>query len=687
LNGLTTQVQFFAVGTSGTDFNIASSVDTHTFNLPTASGTNRGALSSTDWTTFNNKENAITAGTTAQYFRGDKTFQTLNTSVVPELTNLYYTEARVNANTNVAANTAARHNAVTLGTANGLSLSTQVLSLGLASAGVTGALSGTDWSTFNSKQNALTNPVTGTGTTNYLPKFTGSTTIGNSLVFDNGTNVGIGTNNPLNTGSRNLDVNAGAGLTCYIFARANNNAGTVELAFDTDSGYVSTKSNHPLRFRTNDVTRVLITTNGRVLIGTPPPAESTFQLDVNGTGRFSSELSINSGATRALRIDTNSGVQGISLSPNSIFGVDEPGVGNGRFIINTSGNVGIANDSPSFRLDVSGTGRYFQNNTSVGNATGITLQQSGSGDIAISYQLTGVREWLMGIDNSDSDAFKINNITGSGDFNNTGLSIATSGAATFSSTLQTGSLTVLDVSANTFFYNTFSNAANRNWALAFGIGNLGDFNIMSSNAQGGNPISAGTSRLNIQTNGNVGIGTNNPAVKFQINDGTNINLGIKVGQTDSTAVMLNAYNDAVTANIPLEFRASRYNFTAGNFGINTLTANSRLQVSGSVSFPHTTKSANYTLDATDYTVGFDCASSRTANLPDATTCAGRIYVIYQYNTNNGARYVILDGNGSQTIDGVTTYSLQYQENFSSLMIQSTGSNWVVISDKVYPAPV
>jgi hypothetical protein len=155
-------VQFFAVGTSGTDFNIASSVDTHTFNLPTASGTNRGALSSGDWTTFNNKENAITAGTTAQYFRGDKTFQTLNTSVVPEGTNLYYTEARVNANTNVAANTAARHNAVTLGTANGLSLSTQVLSLGLASAGVTGALSGTDWSTFNSKQNALTLTTTGT---------------------------------------------------------------------------------------------------------------------------------------------------------------------------------------------------------------------------------------------------------------------------------------------------------------------------------------------------------------------------------------------------------------------------------------------------------------------------------------------------------------------------------------------
>jgi hypothetical protein len=55
LNGLTDQVQFFATGTSGTDFNIASTAATHTFNIPTASAVNTGKLSSADWTTFNNK--------------------------------------------------------------------------------------------------------------------------------------------------------------------------------------------------------------------------------------------------------------------------------------------------------------------------------------------------------------------------------------------------------------------------------------------------------------------------------------------------------------------------------------------------------------------------------------------------------------------------------------------------------
>lgn len=64
LNSQTATTQTFSVGTSGTDFAISSSGGVHTFNLPTASGTNRGALSAADWTTFNSKQaagNYITA--------------------------------------------------------------------------------------------------------------------------------------------------------------------------------------------------------------------------------------------------------------------------------------------------------------------------------------------------------------------------------------------------------------------------------------------------------------------------------------------------------------------------------------------------------------------------------------------------------------------------------------------------
>jgi hypothetical protein len=66
--------------------------------------------------------------------------------------------------------------------------------------------------------------------------------------------------------------------------------------------------------------------------------------------------------------------------------------------------------------------------------------------------------------------------------------------------------------------------------------------------------------------------------KFSVNDGTNINLSIKVGQTDATAVMLNAYNDDASANIPLEFRASRFAFQSGNVGIGTTSPGDKLTI-------------------------------------------------------------------------------------------------------------
>jgi len=92
-------VQNFATGTTGTDFGISSASSTHTFNLPTASASNRGALSSGDWTTFNGKFNTP-SGTTAQYLRGDGSLATFPT--LP----LIYKSAADSAGYQSAANTA-----------------------------------------------------------------------------------------------------------------------------------------------------------------------------------------------------------------------------------------------------------------------------------------------------------------------------------------------------------------------------------------------------------------------------------------------------------------------------------------------------------------------------------------------------------------------------------------------------
>jgi hypothetical protein len=81
-----------------------------------------------------------------------------------------------------------------------------------ATTSVSGFLSSTDWNTFNNKQATLTNPVTGTGTTNYVAKFTSSSAIGNSALQEVSGNVAIGiTPNASVTIGKNFEVGFSGG--------------------------------------------------------------------------------------------------------------------------------------------------------------------------------------------------------------------------------------------------------------------------------------------------------------------------------------------------------------------------------------------------------------------------------------------------------------------------------------------
>lgn len=67
-------------------------------------------------TLIGTKEPAITAGTTAQYWRGDKSWQTLNTTAVAEGTNLYFTTNRARASFSAGTNITIDANGVIAGT-------------------------------------------------------------------------------------------------------------------------------------------------------------------------------------------------------------------------------------------------------------------------------------------------------------------------------------------------------------------------------------------------------------------------------------------------------------------------------------------------------------------------------------------------------------------------------------------
>jgi len=89
------------------------------------------------------------------------------------------------------------------------------------------------------------------------------------------------------------------------------------------------------------------------------------------------------------------------------------------------GNVGIGITSPVSTLHV------YENSTATDSTAGITIENAGTGDSIIQFLETGTQRWVVGLDNSDSDKFKISS---DGDLNtNARLTIDTSGNATFTS--------------------------------------------------------------------------------------------------------------------------------------------------------------------------------------------------------------------------------------------------------------
>ena len=278
LNGLTSQVQYLATGTSGTDFNISSATATHTFNLPTASATIRGALSSADWASFNSKQNAITLTTTGTSGAATLVGATLNIpNYAPDLSGYVPTSRTITINGTSFDLSANRSYSVGTVTSVGLSSATSGVTIGstpittsgtitlaiaTASGSQQGLLSSTDWTTFNNKQSALTNPVTGTGTTNTLPKFTGASTIGNSLLTDNGTLLNYGNN----------IITIGASNTAEKYLGINSSTGDFYFGGTSAEHYIYGVGSKAINFYTNGTSKMLLSASGNLGLGVTPSA-------------------------------------------------------------------------------------------------------------------------------------------------------------------------------------------------------------------------------------------------------------------------------------------------------------------------------------------------------------------------------------------------------------------------------
>ena len=205
----------------------------------------------------------------------------------------------------------------------------------------------------------------------------GVSTDAGELIFDSGTtervridssgNVGINTNNPaelLHVKSSNSDTAetvAGFGngdIDVGLEIKTNGNGGS-----SLDWGFNAVNARN-LVFDTNQTERMRISSNGNVGIGTDP----SHKLDVNSGATNQVALFESTDATAYIELADNTGsVQFITPSSGALRittgGAGAGSVGTSGLFIDQSQNVGIGDDTPSYKLDVNGTGRFVNDLT------------------------------------------------------------------------------------------------------------------------------------------------------------------------------------------------------------------------------------------------------------------------------------------------------------------------------------
>jgi hypothetical protein len=198
------------------------------------------------------------------------------------------------------------------------------------------------------KDCVVTGALTGAGTANYLSKYTSASTLGNSLVYDNGTNVGIGTTTPQDK----LDVNGHLTLS----------GGAREIRFRNAGGAVEQfvwHSGTSIGMGPGSSSNSMFVTNaGNVGIGTSGPGT---KLDVAGNIRASGTIySTYPGGYSQTELQqwgvSSAGSMYIEPAGGSTLYLTDSWVRSGTLQIDfgrtnfASGNVGIWDSSPGTQM-------------------------------------------------------------------------------------------------------------------------------------------------------------------------------------------------------------------------------------------------------------------------------------------------------------------------------------------------
>lgn len=405
-------------------------------------------------------------------------------------------------------------------------------------------------------QLALTNPVTGTGTTNYVSKFTSATTLGNSQIFDNGTNVGIGTTTPfgklsVDGGDFRFNYGNDAANRYLWFNKNNSYDGGVLWTRDNStadwqmSNASSSGDFFMYSFGTGTSVLTIKRSNGNVGIGTTSPSEKlhisgntlvtgTLEVDTvnNGVGDFltrtaggivtrrtAAEVRSDIGAQAAL---TNPVTGTGTLNFVSKFTSTGSTLGNSQIFDNGT-NVGVGTTDPTTKLSVSGRIRAF----GVGNAGIITSEDTQPGGAAISLNPQFSTN-VPGIQTGNSPiAFYTNGsekmrITSGGNvgigttsppskLSISGGTLSVSGSGSGFGVVKLGDPTDANPYVGMYRSAAASIATSGNFL------NLGGYDGIAFTT-GAAQLSGQPERMRITSSGFVGIGTTAPTYRLQVSD-------------------------------------------------------------------------------------------------------------------------------------------------------------------------
>jgi hypothetical protein len=406
-----------------TTANAPLSISSNTISITQATNSVDGYLSSTDWTTFNSKQGTITLTTTGT--SGSSTFIS-NTLNIPTYTlsglggvptsrtlTINGTAYDLSIDRSWSVGTVTSVAAITIGTsgtditstvANSSTTPVITLNIPTASAINRGALSSIDWNTFNGKQDTitltttgtsgaatfssntlnipqyqsvLTNPVTGTGTTNEIAYWTSSSSIGSlntatypsltELSYIKGVTSSIQTQFSGKQNTLTLTTNGTSGAATLVGATLNipqyeNNLSEVNIT-GTQNGSNKTFT---LASALTGGTVHQFYINGQLLTYTSDYTISgttlTFATDrpaptVNDVLRLFGSIG---GAAASMFIGgtITSGTAGsvLFINPTNTLAQDNANF----FWDDTNNRLGIGNSSPSYKLDVTGQGRFTQ---------------------------------------------------------------------------------------------------------------------------------------------------------------------------------------------------------------------------------------------------------------------------------------------------------------------------------------